>query len=80
MGIYHRLVSSMHANPHVHHLTARVSRISSPQILMHSVLASRILFNLRESEGRPQTTRHKWEELTDIQFGSGRHSTVRSKV
>ncbi|KAJ8581732.1 hypothetical protein M405DRAFT_603308 [Rhizopogon salebrosus TDB-379] len=49
-------------------------------ILMHSVLASRILFNLRESGGRPQTIRHKWEELTDIQFGSGRHSTVRSEV
>ncbi|KAJ8580924.1 hypothetical protein M405DRAFT_19496 [Rhizopogon salebrosus TDB-379] len=57
-----------------------VSITDSPQILMHSVLASRILFNLRESEGRPQTTRHKWEELTDIQFGSGRHSTVRSEV
>ncbi|OAX31849.1 hypothetical protein K503DRAFT_40779 [Rhizopogon vinicolor AM-OR11-026] len=29
-----------------------VAITNSPQIVMHSVLASRILFNLRESEGR----------------------------
>ncbi|KAJ8581734.1 hypothetical protein M405DRAFT_603470 [Rhizopogon salebrosus TDB-379] len=50
----------------------------SPQIVMHSVLASRILFNLRESEG-PQT-HGTWEEITDIRFERGQHSTMRFEV
>ncbi|KAJ8581735.1 hypothetical protein M405DRAFT_831939 [Rhizopogon salebrosus TDB-379] len=58
-----------------------VSITNSPQIVVHSVLASRILFNLRESEGRPRTDNTTtWKELTDIQFGGDQHSAVRSEV
>ncbi|KAG1766615.1 hypothetical protein EV702DRAFT_1271934 [Suillus placidus] len=55
-----------------------VSITDSPQIVIHSVLASRILFNLRASEehSRTQTT----VELTEIQFGEGQPPTVASDV
>ncbi|OAX32043.1 hypothetical protein K503DRAFT_24365 [Rhizopogon vinicolor AM-OR11-026] len=52
-----------------------VSITDSPQIVMHSVLASRILFNLRASEGC-SGTHHTSEELTDIQFQGGQCSTL----
>ncbi|OJA14114.1 hypothetical protein AZE42_11836 [Rhizopogon vesiculosus] len=55
-----------------------VAITNSPQIVMHSVLASRILFNLRESEGRSGT--HQTQDLTDIQFQGGQHSTLISEI
>ncbi|KAG1739541.1 hypothetical protein EDB19DRAFT_836457 [Suillus lakei] len=52
-----------------------VSITDSPQILIHSVLASRILFNLRASEGRSQihTT---LADVSEMQFGEGRFPAV----
>ncbi|OJA14764.1 hypothetical protein AZE42_06231 [Rhizopogon vesiculosus] len=44
-----------------------------------SVLASRILFNLRESEER-SGTHQTFEDLTDIQFQGGQRSTLISEV
>ncbi|KAG2110701.1 hypothetical protein DEU56DRAFT_241054 [Suillus clintonianus] len=43
-----------------------VSITNSPEIVIHSVLASRILFNIRESEGRSGT--EPQVEISDIQF------------
>ncbi|OJA12165.1 hypothetical protein AZE42_05966 [Rhizopogon vesiculosus] len=62
-------------NLNSHNTTAHASHISSPQIVMHSVLASRILFNLRASEGC-SGTHHTLEALTDIQFEGGQCSTL----
>jgi hypothetical protein len=79
MGIYHKLVSTTQTHAYITQLITR--HISSPQIVVHSVLASRILFNLRESEGRSRTDNTStWKELTDIQFGGDQHSAVRSEV
>ncbi|KAG1780143.1 hypothetical protein EV702DRAFT_1276581 [Suillus placidus] len=52
-----------------------VSITDSPQIVIHSVLASRILFNLRASEGqlRIHTT---LADVSEMQFGGGQFSTV----
>jgi hypothetical protein len=52
-----------------------VSITDSPQIVIHSVLASRILFNLRASEGRSQipTT---LTDASEIHFRGGQISTV----
>lgn len=52
-----------------------VSITDSPQIVIHSVLASRILFNLRASEGRsriPTTL----ADVSEIQFRGDQLSTV----
>ncbi|KAG2114197.1 uncharacterized protein F5147DRAFT_678393 [Suillus discolor] len=51
-----------------------VSITDSPQIVIHSVLASRILFNLRASEG--QTHIHTLTDISELQFGGGQFSTV----
>ncbi|OAX31850.1 hypothetical protein K503DRAFT_870454 [Rhizopogon vinicolor AM-OR11-026] len=56
-----------------------VAITDSPQIVMHSVLASRILFNLRESEERSET-HQRFEDLTDIQLQGGWSSTLISEV
>ncbi|KAG1739535.1 hypothetical protein EDB19DRAFT_1979716 [Suillus lakei] len=52
-----------------------VSITDSPQVVIHSVLASRILFNLRASEGRLRihTT---LADTSEIQFEEDRFSTV----
>ncbi|KAG1836544.1 hypothetical protein DFJ58DRAFT_749778 [Suillus subalutaceus] len=52
-----------------------VSITDSPQIVIHSVLASRILFNLRASEGRSRihTT---LTDASELQFGGDQFSTV----
>ncbi|KAG1829874.1 hypothetical protein EV424DRAFT_1379858 [Suillus variegatus] len=50
-----------------------VSITDSPQIVIHSVLASRILFNLRASEG--QSHIHTLTEVSEMQFGD-QFSTV----
>lgn len=50
-----------------------VSITDSPQIVIHSVLASRILFNLRASEGQSQI--HTQTEVSEMQFGD-QFSTV----
>ncbi|KAG1727085.1 uncharacterized protein EDB91DRAFT_1086557 [Suillus paluster] len=53
-----------------------VSITNSPQIVIHSVLASRILLNLREIEGRSRNdTTHA--EVSEMQFGHGQLSTLR---
>ncbi|KAG1751944.1 hypothetical protein EDD22DRAFT_242825 [Suillus occidentalis] len=52
-----------------------VSITDSPQVVIHSVLASRILFNLRASEERsriPTTMAH----VSEIQFGGGQFSKL----
>ncbi|KAG2110702.1 hypothetical protein DEU56DRAFT_920141 [Suillus clintonianus] len=54
-----------------------VSITDSPQIVIHSVLASRILFSLRESEGRLGTRHTSGEPLSEIQFAGGQVSTLR---
>ncbi|OJA16766.1 hypothetical protein AZE42_11706 [Rhizopogon vesiculosus] len=56
-----------------------VAVTNSPQIVMHSVLASRILFNLRASEGCSRT-HQTLEDVTDIQFQGGQRSTLISEV
>ncbi|KAG1895490.1 uncharacterized protein F5891DRAFT_669156 [Suillus fuscotomentosus] len=50
----------------------------SPQIVIHSVLASRILFNLRASEG--QSHIHTLTDISELQFGEGQISTVEHGV
>ncbi|KAG2140268.1 uncharacterized protein EDB93DRAFT_1297823 [Suillus bovinus] len=52
-----------------------VSITDSPQVVIHSVLASRILFNLRASEGRSQT-HTTLSDVSEIQFGGGQLSTA----
>ncbi|KAG2120249.1 hypothetical protein DEU56DRAFT_114681 [Suillus clintonianus] len=51
------------------------SMTDSSQIVIHSVLASRILFNLRESEGRSGTQPEV--DISEIQFEGGQLSTLR---
>ncbi|KAG0698676.1 hypothetical protein DFH29DRAFT_1002603 [Suillus ampliporus] len=53
-----------------------VAITNSLQIVIHSVLASRILFNLREIEGRSQNPT-TLAEVSEIQFGEGQLSTSR---
>ncbi|KAG0698817.1 hypothetical protein DFH29DRAFT_81425 [Suillus ampliporus] len=53
-----------------------VSITDSPQIVIHSVLASRILFNLRESEEHSRTN-PTLEEVSEMQFGEGQLSVLR---
>ncbi|KAG1854102.1 hypothetical protein C8R48DRAFT_722250 [Suillus tomentosus] len=55
-----------------------VSITDSPQIVIHSVLASRILFNLRASEG--QSHIHTLTDISELQFGEGQISTVAHAV
>ncbi|KAG2348746.1 hypothetical protein BDR05DRAFT_995150 [Suillus weaverae] len=52
-----------------------VSITDSPQIVIHSVLASRILFNLRASEGQLQV-HTTLADVSEMQFGGGQISTV----
>ncbi|KAG2135509.1 hypothetical protein DEU56DRAFT_807374 [Suillus clintonianus] len=54
-----------------------VSITNSPQIIIHSVLASRILFSLRASEGCLGTQHASGELLSEIQFAGGQLSTLR---
>ncbi|KAG1830075.1 hypothetical protein DFJ58DRAFT_750601 [Suillus subalutaceus] len=51
-----------------------VSITDSPQVVIHSVLASRILFNLRASERRSQF-HATLTDVSEMQFGRGRFST-----
>ncbi|KAG1750465.1 uncharacterized protein EDB91DRAFT_1244047 [Suillus paluster] len=58
-----------------------VAITDSPQIVIHSVLASRILFNLRESEGHMGAQHTSAAaEVSEIQFAGGQLSTSRSEV
>ncbi|KAG2125782.1 hypothetical protein DEU56DRAFT_823723 [Suillus clintonianus] len=52
-----------------------VSITDSPQIVIHSVLASRILFNLRASEGRARIPT-SLADVSAMQFGEAQFSTV----
>ncbi|KAG0698813.1 hypothetical protein DFH29DRAFT_81298 [Suillus ampliporus] len=56
-----------------------VSITDSPQIVIHSVLASRILFNLRDSEGHSRNHTTLGEE-SQMQFKEGQLSTLRFEV
>ncbi|KAG1727092.1 uncharacterized protein EDB91DRAFT_1350397 [Suillus paluster] len=58
-----------------------VSITDSPQIVIHSVLASRILFNLRESEGRSRNhTILSDSEVSEMQFDEAQFSTLGVEV
>ncbi|KAG1727053.1 uncharacterized protein EDB91DRAFT_1254020 [Suillus paluster] len=56
-----------------------VAITDSPQIVIHSVLASRILFNLRESEERSRN-HTTLAEISDMQCEEGQLSTSRSEA
>ncbi|KAG0698816.1 hypothetical protein DFH29DRAFT_81347 [Suillus ampliporus] len=56
-----------------------ISITSSLQIVIHSVVASRILFNLRQSEEHSRTD-PTLAEISDIQFGEGQLSALRPEV
>ncbi|KAG1727081.1 uncharacterized protein EDB91DRAFT_897826 [Suillus paluster] len=56
-----------------------VAITDSLQVVIHSVLASRILFNLRESEERSRN-HTTLAEVSDMQFEEGQLSTLRSEV
>jgi len=76
MSFYHRLVSN------TEFICASSSdrglHLSSPHIVIHSVLASRILFKLRESEGN-SGTHQTLIEVSDIRFEGGQLSMLRSE-
>ncbi|KAG1751776.1 hypothetical protein EDB19DRAFT_1199898 [Suillus lakei] len=57
-----------------------VSITDSPQIVIHSVLASRILFSLRASERHLETHHASGELLSEIQFAGGQLSTLKSEA
>src|SRR6267154_3199592 len=79
MGCYHRLVShdfeSSFARP-----TDRVSHTSRPQIVIHSVLASRILFNLREESEEHLQIPTTHVVYSEILFHGNQHLTSKLEV